>query len=137
MTTAITDDEAAITLATQLAAAVRDFRQGAEAYRIASTTDNSSKAEANATAQSHSPTWIAVICVVAALVWGLGKDGDKSDTLTSLQAQINRQQIEISDLRGEIRSLRATDEDLRGTDNAIRAYINTGILKPKTKDTKQ
>lgn len=73
---------------------------------------------------NSAPAWLCVVAVVAALVWGLGKDGEKSDTLVSLQAQVTRQQGEIMDLRADIRELRATD-------NAVRAYINTGILKPK------
>lgn len=105
MTSEIKDDEAAITLATQLAAAVRDFRQGAEAYRLASATDNSSRAEANATAQSHSPTWIAVICVVAALVWGLGKDGDKAEALVSMQSEISRQQVSIDRMQDYLNAI--------------------------------
>lgn len=76
------------------------------------------------TIHNSAPAWLCVVAVVAALVWGLGKDGEKSDTLVSLQAQVTRQQGEIMDLRADIRELRATD-------NAVRAYINTGILKPK------
>lgn len=127
MTIEIKDDEATITLATQLVVAVRELRQAAEAYRLAVMGQPTQQAEQKQTftIQSSAQAWLCVVAVVAALVWGLSKDGEKSDTLVSLQAQVTRQQGEIMDLRADIRELRATD-------NAVRAYINTGILKPKT-----
>lgn len=118
MTSAITDDTAE--LISQLAVAVHDFRQGAEAYRLAAAPDNSSRAEANANAQTHSPAWVAVICVVAALVWGLGKDGDKAESLVALQAQIGRQQVDIDRMQDYLNAIYMQAPHLKPPENQER-----------------
>lgn len=68
--------------------------------------------------------WVCVVIVVALAValWDKGSD----DRLTDL-----RQEAQLNDIRNDLRELRNVDREHTATDNAIRAYINTGLLKPK------
>ena len=84
---------------------------------------------ATITQTDRTPMWVCVVIVVALTVaiWGRG-DAERDD--------ITRLQVELNDARAENRQREAEIQELRSTDNAIRAYINTGILKPKTEANK-
>lgn len=65
----------------------------------------------------RTPMWVCVVLVVALVVGTWGRADQSREDISRIQA--------------DIRELRAVDQDLRSTDNAVRAYINTGMLKPK------
>lgn len=74
------------------------------------------------TQTDRTPMWVCVVIVVALAAAQWGRDDSTREDITRLQA--------------DVRELREVDADLRSTDNAVRAYINTGILKPKTEANK-
>lgn len=96
----------------------------------AAPSGNSSKATVNQ--NDRTPMWVCVVIVVALATALLTRESNKHAETVAVQASITRLQGEIADVRADIREQHSVNQEFRATDNAIRAYINTGILKPKT-----
>lgn len=93
---------------------------------------NTSRATVNQ--NDRTPMWVCVVIVVALAVSLITRESNKHAETVATQASITRLQGEIADVRADFREQRSVNQEFRATDNAIRAYINTGILKPKANE---
>lgn len=96
---------------------------------LAKQSSGSSTNKTTVTQTDKTPMWVCVVIVVALATALVSQRGGDRAELTRVQGQLN-------DMRADVRELRSVDQELRSTDNAVRAYINTGILKPKTEAAK-
>lgn len=85
--------------------------------------------KATITQTDRTPMWICVVIVFVMATALVTTQGNKNQQAVVMQASIN-------DLKAENRQRQNDIADLRATDNAVRAYINTGILKPKAEAAK-
>jgi hypothetical protein len=98
----------------------------------AGPSSNTSRATVNQ--NDRTPMWVCVVIVVALATALLSRESNKHAETVATQASITRLQGEIADIRADFREQRSVNQELRATDNAVRAYINTGILKPKANE---